>query len=188
MTPVANTYYDSLFLRHYDQMVDLCRRRLVGVSEDPEDLVHAAYIKCRRYWEWDKRSCHDQVAYLYRAIHWLIVDASRHHRRRQLLALAQVCRPQATNPTQLDDLIVTEALLQLKGRTRQICWAILKGKTRSQICDEFRMSYGAVAVTLCRAKKHLTLFLWGPLKNGTYREKSRRGTQDVDSNIHGELP
>lgn len=148
---------NSVFMSHYRNLVEYCRRRATGGWADPEEIVHLAYLKCCRSWSAGHRSQVNEAAFFYRAIRWTIADVSRAGARRARHESASSrCQTQTHDP----ELAAREAVSLLPGRQRLVCEAVLAGKSRQQICAEFEMTPVALAVHLHRAKTRLMRLLF----------------------------
>jgi DNA-directed RNA polymerase specialized sigma24 family protein len=151
---------DDVFVHHYHELVAYSRRRVDRRMGDPEDFVHLAYLKCRRRWSPTRRSQYSEVAYLYRALRWVIIDAIRQHSRRAEMVTLLASPDVATEPpVQLARLVTREAWDRLRGRERAVCESALQGHRAEQTCGELRINGKALAVYLCRAKAALTAAL-----------------------------
>jgi RNA polymerase sigma factor (sigma-70 family) len=155
-TPAPAPKLDDLFHRHYDALVAWCRRRVRPHVGEPEDFVHLAYLRCRRSWNEEHRSLHNEAAYLYRALRWVVLDALRRHARRACRE-APLVDPSAApdNTGTWPPRLVAEALDALPPRQQQVCRAILAGKRLEVVRGELRLSPAALAVNLCRARATL---------------------------------
>jgi RNA polymerase sigma factor (sigma-70 family) len=152
----ARITLNEVFDRHYVSLVAWCRKRVRRELGEPEELVHLAYVRCSRRWQAGSRSRHCEVAYLFRALRWVLCDLLRDRARRSALRLMNNQRELRRECSPLRWLVVKEAVLQLAGRERQICAALLAGKTLSEIEREMGLTRAALAVGLSRAKARLT--------------------------------
>ncbi len=150
---------NEIFDRYYQDLIRWCRSRVRQELGDPEDIVHSAYLRCRRRWSAAYKSNGNEAAYLYQALRWVILDAVRKHiRERSRMRLI----PRRGNEPLweiLHKLVAQEAVASLRGRQSQVCLAFLAGKSNAQICRELHLSAGAVAVHACRARATLCRFL-----------------------------
>jgi len=150
---------DDVFGRHYHDLVDWCRRRVHRHLGDPEDFVHLAYIRCSRHWSAERNSNVNEAAYLYRALRWVIIDASRSWQRQRNRRWLPLRREGGIPWIALHKLVAQEAVTSLKGKQLQVCTALLAGKGHAQIRRELNLTSGALAVYLCRARARLCEFL-----------------------------
>jgi len=164
---------DEVFCRHYDKMVAWCRSRVAADMEDPEDLVHSAYLRCSRCWSAELSSKGREAAYLYRALRWVLLDSLR-ARCRQKNRNCQGPRRRDKMPwIVLHQLVAQEALMSLGGRQLQVCSALLEGKSEKQIRGELQLTRGALAVYICRARARLSQVL------GVTARRGRRPAQSA---------
>lgn len=152
-------HLDDVFRRHYHDLVDWCRRRVHQHLGDPEDFVHMAYLRCSRHWSAERNSNVNEAAYLYRALRWVIIDASRSWQRQRTRKWLPLRRESGLPWIALHKLVAQEAVMSLKGRQLQVCLALLAGKGHAQIRRELNLTSGALSVYLCRAKASLCKFL-----------------------------
>lgn len=149
--------FDTLFALYYDRLIAWCRRRVGTGCEDPAELVHQTYLKCRNTWrDGRERSPDSHASYLFRALRWIMIDTVRRRQRRNAMELAVAVerRIKATD-TPLGRLIAMEAIERMQGRPGRICLAILRGEDMRRICAEQQVTMKALAVYLCRARKYL---------------------------------
>jgi RNA polymerase sigma factor (sigma-70 family) len=144
------------FEASYGELVEWCRRRISPYVEEPEDLVHGAYLRCRARWRSASQSAEHAAAYLYRSLRWEALDALRRYRRDRTRRAAY-CRALSStaSPDPSHVLMATEALDRLPPRQRQACVGILAGKSARQVAADMEVSPAAVAVMLTRARKSL---------------------------------
>lgn len=150
---------NDLFCRYYPALIRCCRKHLRGTLEDAEDVVHSAYLRCRRHWSADRCSAAHAATYFYRALRWEMADSARRQHRRRTRQSAPAGRQPDPPGILLRHLVVREALATLRGRQLAICLAYMAGKNREAICRELRLTPGALAVATCRAKAHLRAVL-----------------------------
>ncbi len=146
---------DELFAEHYEDLLAWCRRRFRRELGEPADLVHAAYLRCRRSWCDARRSKEHEAAYLYQALRWVVIDALRRRQTRKLLESLLLAPSLTASDDPLRALVAREAVDRLSGRLRQVCLAVLAGKSTDQIAQELGISSGALAVCLTRLRDRL---------------------------------
>jgi len=148
---------NSVFCRHYAVLVAWCGKQVRPEVGDPEEFVHLAYLRCRKTWRADRTSVNGRTAaYLFQALRWVVLDELRRFARRRARSSSVSPAPVCENQwTQARRLIVDEVLGLLPGGQRQVCLAMLTGKSQAQIASECGISPGAVAVRLSRAKMSL---------------------------------
>jgi RNA polymerase sigma factor (sigma-70 family) len=146
--------FNEVFARHYRRLVKWCGRRVPRDLADPEDIVHSAYLRCASQWSAARKSDHCEAGYLYRAVRWTILDTIRVHTRRKLARMG-ITPPSTPDTPPWARLALGEALGALQGRQRQVCLAMLDGKSRAQICEELDLTSGALAVYIHRARNSL---------------------------------
>jgi DNA-directed RNA polymerase specialized sigma24 family protein len=145
---------DHLFLLHYAGLVEFGRRKARGLG-DAEDFVHEAYLRSRRRWSDVRRSSICPESYFYRSLKWVIADA----RRRSRKAITPVeCMAAAPTPEQL--AIVRDSFESgLAPAERSLFTSLMAGRSAKGICRELRISSGALAVRICRARRKLVRLL-----------------------------
>jgi len=151
---------DLTFQSHYGYLVRWCRRVAPMTSVDPEDIVHAAYLRVQGRFRTVKVSSQQPLAFLKQAIRWEAADRQRRewrHREREFYY--SDCRRALSHLAPAVVLEVNESLELLPARLRMICLALLEGKMHRQICVELQLSAGALAVALCRARQMLVRLL-----------------------------
>lgn len=157
MKPLGNDL-DQLFTQHYSRLLAWCRKRYAARAIEPEELVHLAYLRCRRTWRRSRCSQHGGIAYAYRALRWVALDLLRANARRRRNVSSQVdldCMAARSGfPPESD---VQESLACLSSRSRKICEHILAGDSFEGIRHEMGMTSGAFAVTLSRSKATLVV-------------------------------
>ncbi len=146
--------FNEVFTRHYRQLVKWCGHRVPRDLADPEDIVHSAYLRCACQWCATRQSHRGEASYLYRAVRWTILDILRVHIRRKL-ARASLTPSRTTDTPPWTRMALGEALGALRGRQRQVCLALLDGKSRAQICEELDLTSDALAVYVHRARNSL---------------------------------
>ncbi|MCI0460530.1 MAG: sigma-70 family RNA polymerase sigma factor [Gemmataceae bacterium] len=147
---------DPLFQRSYPQLLAWCRRHVRPDLGDPEDLVHEAYLLCRRHWSASKQSSHCGIAYFYRALRWVRANAVRRSQRPQLPgALGDSDDLPSSPESPLGELIAREALSLLTGKQRDVCLGFLRGQRPHELRAELHLSPAALAVYACRAHRKL---------------------------------
>lgn len=145
----------EVFDRHYAAMLAWCKGRAGQHLGDPEDFVHLTYILCARYWKPERASGRCETAYLYRTLRCVVVDAAKHHARRQRTTRELPRRRDGDRHDVLHQAAATEAVGLLAGRQSQVCHALAKGKSKPEICRELAISRSALAVHMSRAKARL---------------------------------
>lgn len=154
------TGLDEVFQRHYDELLVWSRRHIPRNLGEPEDFVHATYLRCRKHWAKGRGVAEREAAYFYRALRWVATDAWRRDRRaKSCMGMAVSPRGEDRTGEPLGRLVFEEALGSLKGRQRQVCHHRLAGKSDTEICRELRLSRGALAVYVHRAKAAICDFL-----------------------------
>jgi RNA polymerase sigma factor (sigma-70 family) len=147
---------DPIFERNYPFLLAWCRRHARRDLGDPEDFVHQAYLLCRRRWRRSRQSAGHEAAYFYRAVRWVVADASRRAQRRQ--RLGERVRPQPVQSVAdvpVRELIAQEALARLTGKQRDVCLGLLGGQREPQLRSALRLTPATLAVHLCRARRKL---------------------------------
>ncbi|MCA9124137.1 MAG: sigma-70 family RNA polymerase sigma factor [Planctomycetaceae bacterium] len=154
-TPTTDAAFDAAFEHSYAHLVAYSRSH-AGQLGDAEDFVHLAYLKCRKAWRRDRVSQQVGIAFFCRAIRWIIFDVARTRMRRDVRE--RLYRPRSNSErrsSQLDRLAAADAIQALKGRSRDVCIAILAGKDYVTIRRELGISEGALAVSISRARSEL---------------------------------
>jgi RNA polymerase sigma factor (sigma-70 family) len=146
--------FNEVFTRYYRRLVKWCGRRVPRGLADPEDIVHSAYLRCASQWSSARKSDYCEVNYLYRAVRWTMLDTIRGQTRRRLAhtSITPPCKPDTPPWARI---ALGEALSALQGRQRQVCLAMLDGKSRVQICEELELTSGALDVCIHRARHSL---------------------------------
>lgn len=158
MVTLAPDPLTVVFNRHYSELLVWCQRRVRDGAFDPAEIVHEAFLRCRRHWSAERASQRCSVAYLYRATRWALLDALRRRRRAVRPGEARALEELAAE-SPASCMETQEALDSLSPRQRQICDRILAGRPLCSIQQELQLTDGALAVHLSRAKTQLELEL-----------------------------
>ncbi len=149
--------FDRLFQAHYDVLLAWCRRRTRPEWGEPEDIVHQAYVRCRKRWVEGISTPGREVAYLYRGLRWVLQDAARADRRRRerrkLIAELASRRTEAA-PLRFD-FLAGDVFEKLTPSERAVCWAYLHGQGSHEVSRDLGLSPGAVAAHSSRARQKL---------------------------------
>jgi hypothetical protein len=145
-----------VFQTHYVDLVQWCRPLVPRDLAEPEDIVHSAYLRVQDRFELKLVSTQWPLAFLKRAIRWELADRRRMESQRQRREKNYWEQRRGVNKTAPPAIVsVNECLENLRGRMRQVCQALLEGKSRPQLCEELHITAGALAVCLCRTRKTL---------------------------------
>ncbi len=150
---------NTVFRRHYQELVCWCRKRVPPHLGEPEDFVHSAYLRCSGHWSADRNSESGERAYLYRALRWVVIDAIRVWRREKVGDQRATVQGTGRRWGVLHELAVREAVMGLSGKELQVCSARLAGKNDAQTRHELNLTPGALAVHICRLKANLCRLL-----------------------------
>jgi DNA-directed RNA polymerase specialized sigma24 family protein len=141
---------------HYEELLDWCRRFVPLRLAEPEDLVHGAYLRSRRTYRSELGSAERPLAYLRRSIRSQLADLCRSEKRRRKREVEALKMHRSWHEATPQAIVAArEALTAIRGRPRDACEALLIGKSKQEICQELKMSEGALAVCLSRARAAL---------------------------------
>ena len=147
---------DMVFQQHYGDLLAWCRKRVDPRIAEPEDLVHLTYLRCLKSWRCDRGSGHYPAAYVLQSMRWVLLDELRRHTRRNRQSWGHVSNPAYRAKSDLGgELVCRETISRLPESQREVCEAIMEGKSDHQICRELGLQRPALAVRLSRAKKEL---------------------------------
>ncbi len=146
---------NELFDVHYQELVHWCQRRLAGRNDEAEDVVQEAYLRCVRNWNTELRSRDREVAYLYRATRWALVDLLRRRQRADVRTTAYDLLPDRRECFTWQRLVFDEAIERLPRRQRLVCRAMQAGVCMSKLASDMALTSAAIAVHRCRAKQAL---------------------------------
>jgi RNA polymerase sigma factor (sigma-70 family) len=153
------TRFDEMFSRHYDALIAWCRKHTWRALGEPEDFVHAAYLRCRAHWSEAQHPAGRERAYLYRALRWVLIDALRKRRHQPRGGEAAELTAAEFGSSPLRQLVVKEAVARLSGHPGQVFRRLLAGQDEATIRQEMQLSLGALAVCRSRAKRALSNYL-----------------------------
>jgi DNA-directed RNA polymerase specialized sigma24 family protein len=148
--------FDRLFCRTYERLVNWCRRAVWGGLGDAEDFVHDAYLRSRRRWIASQQSRDHAEAFLFRSLRWVIADAIR---RRPAQASMEGVAPASVSNPQREVLARDSLHSALSAVEGELCRGLMIGRTKQQLCQDFTISPGALAVRLTRARQKLERYL-----------------------------
>jgi RNA polymerase sigma factor (sigma-70 family) len=155
MTQLERMQLNDQFTRHYRELLAWCQTHVQRRFGEPEDLVHAAYLRCSQRWSSDRQSKEHAVAFFYRALVWVVMDAFRREARQKANDPRRPPVSHVVWDEPLGHAIAHEALATLKGRQRQVCTALMAGQTNDQICGTLCLTPATLAVHICRARATL---------------------------------
>lgn len=149
---------NELFAQYYPWMLTWCRRHVARNLAEPEDIVHTAYLRCRRHCP-ETMTIRFPAAYLERMLRWVLIDALRARRRTPSTPPVPVRSSRRPINAPLGEQIAVESVGLLRGMQKRICQGLLSGKSKQRVLDELNLTTTSYAVHLCRAKATLSAYL-----------------------------
>lgn len=145
---------DRLFLIHYERLVRVSRRKARGLG-DAEEFVHEAYLRSRRRWSAARRSQVCPESYLFRSLNWVIADTRR---RSRATSSCVECATPAPTPDQI--AVIRDSFENgLAPAERHLFNHLMAGRSIKGMCRELRITPGALAVRIHRARRKLMRLL-----------------------------